>query len=174
MKAEIIILCEDQSQNTFIRSFLSERGYGHRQMRTLPMAGSRGAGEQVVRKLLPPEIRTFRQRQNKALIVMTDADTGNVIARKAQLDKACQDAGVPLRNADEAIIFAIPTRNIETWFVYLAGQDPDEQTDHKSAKTTALAKDSGIELHRLCYEAQKLRAPAPPSLQDACAEWKRF
>lgn len=128
----------------------------------------------MVRNLLPPEIKTFRKWMNKALIVMTDADTSSVIARKAQLDKACQDVGVPPRNADEAIIFAIPKRNIETWLVYLDGQNPDEETDYKSAKTTALAKEAGAELHRLCYEAQKLRAPAPHSLEDACVEWERF
>ena len=175
MKSEVIVLCEDSAQNSFIRQFLKQRGFSHRQIRSLPLAGrTGGAGEKLVRDQYPGELQSMRRWQNKALIVMLDADTGTVQHRKDQLDRACDEKGVARRTAGEPVVVAVPKRNVETWFVYLTGSAWDEQSDEWKRKRDDLARPAADGLHDMCYRQQSLTDPAPPSLQDACAEWQRF
>ena len=176
VKSEVIVLCEDHAQATFARRFLYLRGYrSNRQVRILPLPGRKGgAGEKYVRDHYPPQLKSLRKWQNKALIVMIDADTGSVQRRKEQLDRACVDYGIERRNADEAAIVAIPKRNVETWFVYLTGAAWNEESDEWKRKGDDLATPAADALHEMCFRQQRLTPPAPPSLEDACDEWKRL
>jgi hypothetical protein len=178
MKTEIVVLCEGDTDATFIRSFLRRRGYdARRQVRFVVGPKGRGSGEQFVRQKLPNELSAYRNRQNPrliALIVMTDADVGTVVNRKNMLDRECETADVPKRRLDESVLYIIPRRHAETWYVYLNGESWDEEADYRNRKQDDLAKLAAAKLHRMCFEQQRLNEPSPQSLQDACEEWKRM
>ncbi len=107
-------------------------------------------------------------------MVIIDADTCTVAQRKTQLDAARRSQGVPVRSPEEAVVLAIPKRNLETWFVYLSGEPWNEQADEWKRKKDDLAKRAANLVYHMCYHQQRLRQPAPPSLEDACGEWRRF
>jgi hypothetical protein len=175
MKTEVVVLCEDKAMATFLLRFLKLRGYATHQVRILPVPGrSGGAGEQFVRKQYPAQLTAIRQRQNKALIVMLDADNGTVAGHKQELERACAEAGVAKRTNTEPVVLAVPKRNVETWFGYLLNEPWDEQSDEWKRKKDDLAKPAAEALHQMCYRDQKLREPAPSSLVAACEEWKRM
>ncbi len=108
------------------------------------------------------------------MIVMLDADNHTLEERKRQLDATCIKAKVRVRQPDEAALYLIPTRNIETWFRYLTNKTWDEAENYPHDKRHHLAKQAANRLHDMCFKAQKLREPAPSSLQDACEEWARM
>ena len=173
-KTEVIVLCEGSADATFVRRFLALRGYNHRKVRVIDYPAGRGCGEQFVRENYPKELKALRQWQAKGLIVLIDGDGKTVAERKAALDAACRAFGVPVRAATEPVVIGVPLRNIESWFVYLEGGAWSETTDYAKRKKDDLARTSAEKLHELCYERQALPQPAPASLQDACAEWRRF
>ena len=80
---------------------------------------------------------------------------------------------MPARTQKDPVVLLVPRRNIETWFAYLDGQSVDETRDYmawKSKDPRPLAE----ELFRMCHEAQRLRDPAPPSLEESCQEYRRL
>ena len=173
-RSEIIVLCEGSADEQFIRRFLKLRGYNHRKVDVRPFPAGKGCGEQFVRNKFPGELKALRRSQAKGLIVLIDGDGKTVAQRKAELDAACDEAGVPRRRPDEAVFIAVPQRNIESWFVYLEGDAWSETADHAKRKRDDLARTSAEKLHALCFGRQSLPMPAPTSLQDACAGWRRF
>ena len=93
---------------------------------------------------------------------------------KKQLEKACTSKGHLVRSNTEAVIFLVPMRNIESWFRYLSNRDWNETEKFRQTKDDNLAKEAASNLHRMCFDEQKLGQPAPSSLEDACLEWERF
>lgn len=172
-RTEIVVLCEDEAQGTFIRTFLKERGYNH-EIRIIPYPSGKGSGAKYVINNVAKELAAIRQWKAKSLIVMIDEDTLGLEQRKGQLDKACKDEKVKPRKPDESVLYLVPARNIETWFHYLKGNKVDKKKDYKQTFNSDQARSSAKELHRMCYKSQALRKPAPDSLLDACEEWKRF
>ena len=57
---------------------------------------------------------------------MMDGDADGPAARLQQLGKACRDAGIAERTAEERVALFIPTWNIETWLAYLDGEPVQE------------------------------------------------
>lgn len=172
--SEVIVVCEDDAQGSFIRAFLKRRGYGHQQIRVSRFPSGRGSGAKFVLDKVADELKGFRAWRAKGLIVMIDADNHEVSRRKAQLNKACQTRGITTRSADEAALFLVPMRNIESWFRYLNNQEWNETENSRLATNDGLAKEAARSLHRMCFDEQKLKQPAPASLVDACLEWERF
>jgi hypothetical protein len=173
--AEIIILCEDQTHNTFARAFLKRRNFNPRAIRTLPIPGrSGGSGEASVRRSFPNELKAIRGRSNAMLVVLIDADTYDVAERKRQLMQECAACGVPWRGDDDHVVLIVPKRNIESWLVYLDGDEPNEESSEWKRKKEGLAKPGAKALDEMCHVAQRLREPAPPSLEEACDEWRRY
>lgn len=173
-KSEVIVLCEGSADATFVRRFLALRGYNSRKVTVRPFPAGKGCGEQFVRENFPTELKAHRRCAAKGLIVLLDGDGKTVAQRKTQLDAACRAAGVPPRTHTESVVIGVPLRNIESWFVYLEGGKWSETTDYTKRKKDKLAKASAEKLHQYCYKDQRLPNPTPSSLQDACAEWKRF
>ena len=85
--AKIILLCEDKQTDSFVRRFLKRRNFKSRDIKTLPLPDSRGAGEQWVRKRYPEELKAIRSKRNAYLIVVIDADTKSIDYRHEQLRK---------------------------------------------------------------------------------------
>ncbi len=175
MKSQVIILGEDSAHHTFVREFLKERGYAHRQIRSVAVPGRRGSGEAFVRKEFPKYLKVVRSKQNIGLVTVMDADSADYHRRLVQMRAQCREHGIDWRTDEESVVIAVPARNIETWFVYLTcdGEWSEESNEWKRKKDK-LAKPAAQLLHRMCYVDQKLREPAPLSLKLACDEWKRM
>jgi len=169
----VVILCEDKPQESFVRAFLGLRNYNRRMIRTLPMVGRNGgAGEAAVRRSFPGELKAIRTRSNALLVAVIDADKTSLANRIHELEQACRNAEIMPRSAADPVVVAVPRRNIESWFVYLTGGDANEDSDEWKRKKDDLARAAAKSLHKMCYEEQKLRDPAPQSLEAACNEWK--
>ena len=141
MSAEIVLLCEDQSTNSFVRRFLRLRAarLTSRAIHTEDLPHGSQSGEQWVREKYPDQLRAIRSQQGAWLIVVIDADRHTTQQRIAQLDEECKAQEVPPRT-DSAWRTKPPRRFAE-------------------------------ELYRMCHRAQQLREPAPPSLEESCREY---
>ncbi|RME55936.1 MAG: hypothetical protein D6795_02290 [Deltaproteobacteria bacterium] len=169
---DVILLCEDRQHAAFARRFLEKRGWNRKWMRVIISPGGSGSGEQFARENFPREIQQLRRRSASGmLVVMIDGDTSGPAARKRALDEACRKQGVEPRRADEAVAVFVPTWRIETWFAYLDGNNVNEEDRYpKKLPRQRACRSHVAKLVKMCEE-QRLREPAPPSLQDACEEF---
>ena len=170
----ITLLCEDSQTDSFVRRFLRHRRIRDREIRTLPLPHGAGSGEQWVRQRCPLELRVIRAVQNTYLIVVTDADIGSTQAPRAQLEAECGREGIPQRREDDRVLVIVPRRNIETWLAYLEGKDVDESSSYPRLSRKGDCATHAERLHEMCHEAQRLREPAPPSLREACEEYRKL
>lgn len=174
-RVSITLLCEDSQTQAFVRRFLRHRNVLGREIQTLPLPHGNQSGEQWVRERYPRELRAIRQAPGKAyLSVVTDADNYSTDARRAQLDQECDRHGIPRRDDGDPAIVIVPRRNIETWLAYLAGSDVDECTRYPRLRRERDCANHARHLYRMCHETQRLRDPAPPSLREACEEYRKL
>ena len=172
---EIILLCEDRQTDSFVRRFLRHRNFKERDIKTLPLPHSSGAGDQWVRKQYPEQLKAIRNKRDAYLIVVIDADVGTINDRHRELATACREKGIPSRDKkDSNVLHIIPRRNIETWLAYLDGNNVDESTVYPKLKRESHCKEHAENLHNMCQSDQRLREPAPPSLQEACNEYHKL
>jgi len=172
-----IVLAEDQRQVTFVRRFLYRLGYRYHDVRVEALPGSRGCGEQWVRKQYPQSVAALRNRHAKtALAVMIDADSKTVEERGRQLSSALAEAGIGLRATDEKIAHFIPKRNVETWVLCLIGQRVDEEQDYK--REPNIDHEAIRRAAEEFFEWSRLNAAVPghciPSLWAAFPEARRL
>ena len=170
----IVLLCEDNQTDSFVRRFLKHRNFTHRDIRTLPLPHGSQSGEQWVRQRYPDQLKAIRGKQQAYLLIVIDADNLTVGARRAQLDLECQNKRVALRTAEDPAILIIPRRNIETWFAYLDGSDVNEQQSYPKLTRESDCHEHARKLYEMCHKTQRLRNPVPPSLQDACEEYRKL
>lgn len=175
MSARVVLLCEDERTERFIRRFLWHRNIRDHDIHTLPLP-TEGSGEQWVRKRFPDELRAARNK-GKLLLAITDADTSTTAKRRSELDRQCVERNVAQRQPKDPVIVLVPRRNIETWLQHLnTGRAVDETHAYKqmfrglSMKGLRALAD---ELYRMCHEVQKLSTSAPPSLREACVEYPK-
>lgn len=73
--ANLIVLCEDLTQQRLIRGYLKQL---KQRARYMALPGGKGSGEQHVRKELPTAVQSLRswlgKRVSALLVVMIDAD----------------------------------------------------------------------------------------------------
>lgn len=170
---QITLLCEDRQMHAFARRFLHHRKFRGRQVSSFPCP-LRGSGEQWVRKHFPIELEAVRKRQHAFLVVMIDADSGSTKNRRDQLARECRQQGVAVPTEEDRVLVAVPRRNIETWFAYLAGHDVDETTRYPRLSRENDCKPLADALYDMCHVAQQLREPAPPSLLETCRVYPRL
>lgn len=174
MSTRVVLLCEDRQLATFIRRFLKRRGWKAHEIREEIAPPGQGSGEQWVRHQYPDELAAMRAHGgNAVLIVGTDADVMSVSERIATLDRECKIRDIPTRDQQELVLMVVPKRNIETWFAYLRGESVDEKTAYSRYLNEADCRDDVRALDEMCKK-NKLRDPAPPSLQAACIEYKKM
>ncbi len=175
-RVHVILLCEDTQQETFVRRFLKKRGVSHRQIRVIKAPGGRGAASHFVQQRFPQELKAFRSRfahiQSLRLLVLIDGDQYGVQARKNQLDQACHNQQVAPRGNDEKVAIFVPTWSIETWFAFLEGKQVQESSPYPRLATPGLCQWHVDSLWEWCQERRQL-PPPPPSLQDACQEYRQ-
>ena len=173
MSAKIVLLCEDADTDRFVRRFLSHRNFKARDIHTVELPHGKQSGEQWVRTRYPAELKAIRRRQNTFLLAVVDADNQTTEARRSQLDQECDEQGVPRRSSAEPVIVMVPRRNIETWFAYSEGQPVDE-TKAYARRPPEDQRSFADELYRMCHETQHLVEPVPPSLAEACLEYRKL
>ena len=174
MSARIVLLCEDQQTDSFVRRFLARRNFRNHDIHTLPLPLGRQSGEQWVRTRFPKELKAVRQKERAFLIVIIDADAFTTDERRDQLNRSCREQEILERRPGDPVIVAVPRRNIETWFAYLDGESVDETRQYPPLRRPRDCRRHARELYRMCHEDQQLRHPVPPSLAEACGEYRRL
>ena len=174
---QIVLLCEDQQQETFVRRFLKSAGWPTRRLRVEKTPRAGGSAEQYVRERFPIELAAYRRNRHRVaqgLVVVCDGDHYGVAARISQLEAACRAQNTDPRRADEVVVLLIPTWNIETWLAYLSGMDVDERQDNYARLERERDCQPQVNaLHEMCQQ-RVLREPAPSSLEAACVEYRRL
>jgi hypothetical protein len=169
-RVQVVLLCEDGQHEAFLRRVFVAIGWDSRGIRVEKSPKGRGSGEQWVRARYADEVRKLRgSAVARALVVAIDEDVQGEGRREAQLAETLVAAGSTPRGASEPILHAIPARNIEAWIAYCDGRDVDAQTVYAKLERERDCAPMAAALGRMCRE-RKLREPAPPSLQRACAE----
>ena len=173
---QIVLLCEDTQHEAFVRRFLNGMGWSTRRLRVERAPCGRGSAEQFVRARFPNELAEYRRRAHvtQSLIVIVDGDNRGVVERCAELDEACRENEVQVRQPGERVLVLVPTWNVETWIAYLDGQTVDEmRPDYPRLQRPRQCQQHVVTLAEMC-RGDGLRAPSPPSLEAACAEYQRL
>ena len=172
---QLILLCEDQQHEAFLRRFFTAMGWKGRQLRFKISPLAKGSAEQFVREEFPKEITEYRKNRNRVgceLVAMLDGDAAGVDARLTALDEACNQASVSPRNNTDHVAVFVPTWNIETWLAYLNGETVDEtRSDYPRLARPRDCRPHVDALARMCREG-RLRKPSPSSLRSACQEYQ--
>src|SRR6059036_2290581 len=103
----LVILCEDERQQRFIRRYLKQVGFSSHEIRAKDLPSGEGSGEQWVREQYAKEVEAYRARSARAetaLVVAIDADANEVNDRQNQLHEALNTHGFAARGHTEAIV----------------------------------------------------------------------
>ena len=174
-RTSFVILCEDVQQEIFARKYLVQRGVMRRKITPNVCPSGKQSGEQFVRDEFMKEVKTLRQtgRENRALIVVIDADTYSIQHRLEQLNDSLTSSKQKPRQKTERICIFVPKRNIETWIKFGQGQAVDEENSYPKLRKESDCSDA---VRRLANEVCTKPLPhhAPSSLHHACEEIKRI
>lgn len=167
--ATIVILAEDLRQANFARRWLIRRGHEGRSITTNFCPPGSQSAEQYVRQRYPGELVEQRRRAAKhrsALVVLIDADTESVPRHHQQLAEAMK------REPADSVAFLVPKRNIETWLLFLCGEEVTEDLDYKGRTMPKGAEAKAAEQ----FAAGINTPPAHwlPSLRGAATEARRI
>ncbi len=176
-RTKFTILGEGLGDYYFAKAFL-ESAFGKNKVecyrsQTIPGAGS---GEQQVRRIFPRELSARRRRprdERHWLVVITDGDLSTPDQRRNQLEQQAAAIGLERTDPEEKVAVFVPCRNIESWFQWLeTAEQVDETKDYKSRFSSAKPVKYGRQLKDKCLRVAM--EDFPPSLQDACEQWKRM
>ena len=133
---QVDILAEDNRLVSFCLKIVMKLGIQKiRKKITVEPVPKSGAGFTWLYREYPGLVRKHRARATKtsvAFVIGVDSDKKSPEERAADLDKKLEEAKLEKRKGDEAIVFVIPKRNIETWIMYFGGAKVDETTDYKN------------------------------------------
>ena len=171
-KVQVVILCEDTQHESFLLRFLERMGWPRRGMRVEKAPPGEGSAEQFIRKRFPLELEAHRSRPvRQALVVMWDGDNQGLAARLRTLDQACTDHQINPRAANERVAVFVPTWNLESWLAYLDGETIDEGRSNYPRLSRPRECRQQVEVLAEMCDRNKLRNPAPDSLERACLEY---
>jgi hypothetical protein len=128
-KLRCLLLCEDIEQERLFRPIL-ERLFHRVRVEPRRLNG----GFTFVLAHLEQVAQYVRQRPQEAvgLLVVVDGDKAGPRGRLKEIHAVMRRAGFADKEPPQ-VAFCIPTRNVETWELWLCGfSDLDEQTDYKS------------------------------------------
>lgn len=151
-------------------------------METIP--DREGAGDAFVLEKYAQEVRYARSKrhENYALVVAVDGDRFGVQERLLQLDQKLADAELGARGLAERIAIFVPTRNVETWELWLCGaRNLDEERDFKTAvpqdkagRRASVKRAVEAWLKDLAPEEQELEEKTLPALAAGREEIRRL
>lgn len=171
----VVILCEDQQHEVFLRRFFKNMGWTLRDLRRVPSPPGQGSAEQFVRERFPLELKGLRSKGGEQvyLVVMVDGDARGIAARRDSLNAACEQQGIPPPRDTDRVLICVPTWNIEAWLAYLGGEAVDETKSNYPRLDRSRDCESLVnELAEMCRNGI-LREPAPQSLEDSCVSYRR-
>ncbi len=178
-----VLLCEDREHERFFGRLLS-KWFGHRKLHIEQIPNNRGAGDQWVVKNYAREVRLARSQkgENVALVVVIDGDRIKMQERLRQLDRQLTKVGLAKRGPDERIAIFVPTRNIETWELWLYGySEIDEEGDFKRLFEKAQRQDKALTkkavaawFHSLSRKQAAVERKTLPSLHAGREEIRRL
>jgi hypothetical protein len=125
------LVCEDIAQEQFFRPIL-ERVFGRGHIRVAPRRPN--GGFTFVLAQAPKSAANGRLLRKEAvvLLIAVDGDVGGLQGRLEQLWKVFKAHGLGSEAIKERIAVCVPTRNIQTWTLWLQGRrNLDEATDYK-------------------------------------------
>jgi hypothetical protein len=127
----------------------------------------------------PDEVKEHRRKatfqQSLRLLVVIDADAGDVNRRLKQLDARLEADNQPGRGLSEAIAIFVPNRSIETWIEWLQGGQVDESTQYPRLKGREKECAAAVRrLLELIQGGEDLPGDCPPSLIAAIEELDRL
>lgn len=172
----VVLLCEDQQQEVFMRRFLKHQGYRNDQMRVKRAPEGKQSAEQFVRNRYPVELRAYRSLSGRiqlSLAVMIDADAFSVDERMREFDAACIDQDVAVRTGLEKVGVFVPKRNIETWIYFLQGTAIDEESAYRKMENPSDCEGAVRCLAEHCRQNTR-PAGLPDSLMRAFSECRRI
>lgn len=108
------------------------------------------------------------------MIVVIDADSNSTNERRQQLDVECDQKNIQRKSDNDRTLIFIHRGNIETRLAYLGGKAVDEETRYPKLGRENDCGENAEGLYKMCHEQQKLRQPAPPSIREACTEYRKF
>ncbi len=121
------LLCEDLAQEKLFRPIL-ERLFDRRRVYVEPRLPEKG-GATFVLAQLPRLAKYVRQRRKEAvgLLIVIDGDELGLQGRLQEIEERLGG------DLDDRIAICVPTRNVETWKLWLSGiQNLDELADYKN------------------------------------------
>ena len=174
-RVQLVVLCEDEQHETFIRRFLKQTRKNDHLLRVERLQRNGGSGQAFVRRRLPLELAEHRRRPvSQVLIVMVDGDERGIAARMKELESSCRKLRPPVKFPEDRVLVVVPTWRIETWLAYLDGETVDEsRRDYPRLPRERDCAPHVNTLVEMC-RSQQLRRPAPASLEAACREWDRW
>jgi len=123
------LLCEDLAQEQFFRPIL-ESLFGR--VRVAPRRPN-GGFTFVLAQVPKAATYVHRHRQEAVgLLIAIDGDESGLRGRMDKIRKILEENGLDLRALEKRVAVCVPTRNIETWELWLQGRrDLDERTDYR-------------------------------------------
>lgn len=169
--AQVIGICEDAQQYTFLYRLLKRLGFTRHRIHIEKAPVGRGAADQWIRNRYPDEVETYRQesaRMQFGLLTAIDADKHAVQVRHQQLDNELDASDLEKRRRNEQICVLVPKRNIETWIYALFGREVNEKDAYPKLEKESECQPAVKQL------VEYLRHDVPddliPSLRRGCQE----
>ena len=170
-RIQVILLCEDKQQKSFVYRFLKKKGLKIGNLRVNQTPLGTGSGEKYVRKLFTQELKYYRSRRaNAVFITMIDGDIIGINGRIQQLQQECEREQIAFRREDEAVMIAVPTRNIETWIHFLNGNEVDGLKSYPKLDKPSDCQSAVDKLVEMCNNKEPIIGC--PSLDAACQEYR--
>ena len=170
-RIQVILLCEDKQQKSFVYILLKKKGLKIGNLRVNHTPLGTGSGEKYVRKLFTQELKYYRSRRaNAVFITMIDGDTIGINGRIQQLQQECEREQIAFRRENEAVMIAVPTRNIETWIHFQNGNEVDELTSYPKLDKPSDCQSAVDKLVEMCNNKEPIIGC--PSLDAACQEYR--
>ncbi|NET55999.1 MAG: hypothetical protein F6K47_07455 [Symploca sp. SIO2E6] len=132
---EVTILCEDIAHERFITQYLIKCGFDKDKIKDFdnPKGRKINNNNDFILKHYASVVKSYRSKnfQNRAVVVMIDADERSIDERIRELnialDKEKGKLNQDLRLPKEKIAIFVPARNIETLLVSVTGKMPVPQ-----------------------------------------------
>lgn len=128
MADRVVVLCEDAAQRDFAHALC--RRLELRIVHTLAAPSGHGAASAWVLRNYAAQVKKLRAKAhqtNLGLLVVIDGDNQGSAQRLSALNALAPRAG------SEPIAILVPTWSIETWLLWLCGQDVNELATYKES-----------------------------------------
>lgn len=166
-KCNVIILCEDQAQNSFIRCVLEKMNWNGRFFSDFLPKGSGCGCAHVLNNFCTKldDCRKIKQKTGITTVLIAMVDRDNVKKRQGALEKLKM-----YTQEDDSVLLLCAESTIEDWVAMLlpsVQRTPDghlEKFDHYKVAARNLAK--------ACEDQQKISLSS--SLKEACRDYRRI